>query len=108
VWGGYLHVWALTCGHVWARVGKCHMMHCTPRGNCHILPFRNCQPTAVLHRAAHVTPSPYFTVQEVQTAIEEAKQSSDPPIEDLWNNVYVDGLGAQMRPIEMGRPRIPV
>lgn len=47
-------------------------------------------------------------LQEVQDAVEEAKLGKEPPIEDLWNNVYKDGLGATMRPIQMGRPRIPV
>lgn len=38
--------------------------------------------------------------------IEEAKQSKEPPIENLWLNIYVDGLGAKMRGMEMGRPKI--
>ncbi len=47
-------------------------------------------------------------LQEVQAAVEEAQQCKEPPIEDLWNNVYVDGLGTTMRPIQIGLPRIPV
>eukprot|EP00884_Botryococcus_braunii_P009082 jgi/Botrbrau1/18175/Bobra.53_1s0043.1 len=45
--------------------------------------------------------------QEVQDAVEDAQQCKEPPIEDLWNNVYLDGLGATMRPIQIGLPRIP-
>ena len=44
--------------------------------------------------------------QEVTEAIEEAKKSPEPPIEGLWNNIYADGLGAELQPIEMGRPKI--
>ncbi len=44
--------------------------------------------------------------QEIDEAVEEAKKSSVPPIEDLWNNIYVAGLGARLRPIEVGRPPI--
>lgn len=46
--------------------------------------------------------------QEVQDAVEHARQGKEPPIEDLWNNVYREGLGATMRPIQLGRSRIPV
>jgi len=31
-------------------------------------------------------------VQDVQKQIDEAKKSEDPPIEDLWNNIYLDPL----------------
>lgn len=44
--------------------------------------------------------------QEVNDAIEAAKESAPPPIEFLWNNTYKDGLGARFRPMEMGRPFI--
>jgi len=44
--------------------------------------------------------------QEIDEAVEEAKKSAEPPIEDLWNNIYVSGLGARLRPIEVGRPPI--
>ena len=30
--------------------------------------------------------------QDVQKQIDEAKQSKAPPIEDLWNNIYLDPL----------------
>ena len=33
-------------------------------------------------------------------------KSPEPPIEYLWKWTYVDGLGAKMRPIEMGKPWI--
>ena len=32
--------------------------------------------------------------QDVQQQIEEAKKSKEPPIEDLWNNIYLDPLVA--------------
>lgn len=31
-------------------------------------------------------------LQDVQKQIDEAKQSKAPPIEDLWNNIYLDPL----------------
>lgn len=31
-------------------------------------------------------------LQDVQKQIDEAKQSKVPPIEDLWNNIYLDPL----------------
>lgn len=43
---------------------------------------------------------------QVEAEIAEAKKSPEPPIEDLWNNIYADGLGAQLRPIEIGKPKI--
>ncbi|CAL8465323.1 g4858 [Coccomyxa elongata] len=44
--------------------------------------------------------------KDVSDQIEEAKQDAQPPIENLWLNIYKDGLGAKMRPMEMGRPKI--
>lgn len=44
--------------------------------------------------------------REVEAEIEEAKKSEFPPIEDLWNNIYADGLGAKLRPIEISKPKI--
>ncbi|KAK9825166.1 hypothetical protein WJX81_000917 [Elliptochloris bilobata] len=44
--------------------------------------------------------------KEIDEALEAAKKGSEPPIEDLWNNIYVAGLGARLRPIEIGRPPI--
>ena len=35
-----------------------------------------------------------WSVQDVQQQIEEAKKSKEPPIEDLWNNIYLDPLVA--------------
>ena len=43
---------------------------------------------------------------QVEAEIEAAKNSEFPPIEDLWNNIYEDGLGAKLRPIEIGKPKI--
>ena len=43
---------------------------------------------------------------QVEAQIEAAKKSDFPPIEDLWNNIYVDGLGAKLRPIEISKPKI--
>ena len=31
-------------------------------------------------------------MQDVQKQIDEAKKSEFPPIEDLWNNIYLDPL----------------
>ena len=31
-------------------------------------------------------------MQDVQQQIDEAKEGKQPPIEDLWNNIYVDPL----------------
>lgn len=45
-------------------------------------------------------------LQEVQKQIDEAKKGAEPPIEDLWNNIYLDPLGAKMRPMEIGLPKI--
>ena len=47
-----------------------------------------------------------FFMQEIDEALEAAKKGSEPPIADLWNNIYVAGLGARLRPIEVGRPPI--
>ena len=33
-----------------------------------------------------------MSVQDVQRQIDEAKEGKQPPIEDLWNNIYVDPL----------------
>ena len=49
---------------------------------------------------------PVVIVVQVEAEIEEAKKSDFPPIEDLWNNIYEDGLGAKLRPIEIGKPKI--
>ena len=48
----------------------------------------------------------YTTMVQVEAEITEAKKGEEPPIEDLWNNIYADGLGAQLRPIEIGKPKI--
>lgn len=45
-------------------------------------------------------------VPQVEADIEAAKKSEFPPIEDLWNNIYADGLGAKLRPIEISKPKI--
>lgn len=47
-----------------------------------------------------------MVLQDVSDQIEEAKQDAQPPIENLWLNIYKDGIGAKMRPMEMGRPKI--
>eukprot|EP00208_Stichococcus_sp_RCC1054_P007393 CAMPEP_0206149976 /NCGR_PEP_ID=MMETSP1473-20131121/38059_1 /ASSEMBLY_ACC=CAM_ASM_001109 /TAXON_ID=1461547 /ORGANISM="Stichococcus sp, Strain RCC1054" /LENGTH=497 /DNA_ID=CAMNT_0053547463 /DNA_START=1600 /DNA_END=3094 /DNA_ORIENTATION=- len=46
--------------------------------------------------------------KEVNDEIEQAKKDDYPPTEFLWKNTYKDGLGAKMRPLEMGQPKIPV
>jgi pyruvate dehydrogenase E1 component alpha subunit len=46
------------------------------------------------------------SIQDVNDQIEEAKKSPEPAIEDLWLNIYKDGLGAKLRGLEMGRPKI--
>ena len=43
---------------------------------------------------------------QVEADIVAAKKSDFPPIEDLWNNIYKDGLGAKLRPIEISKPKI--
>lgn len=48
----------------------------------------------------------FVWLQDVSDQIEEAKQDAQPPIENLWLNIYKDGIGAKMRPMEMGRPKI--
>ena len=45
-------------------------------------------------------------MQDVSEQIEAAKQSEQPPIDNLWLNIYKDGLGAKLRGLEMGRPKI--
>ncbi len=45
-------------------------------------------------------------LQDVSDQIEAAKQSKEPSIENLWLNIYKDGLGAKLRGLEMGRPKI--
>ncbi len=45
-------------------------------------------------------------LQDVADQIELAKQDAYPPIENLWLNIYKDGLGAKLRGMEMGRPKI--
>ena len=37
-------------------------------------------------------------MQDVQKQIEEAKESKAPPIEDLWNNIYLDPMVAFIAP----------
>ena len=44
--------------------------------------------------------------KQVQADIEDAKKSPEPPIQDLWNNIYQDGLGAKFRNIESSKPKI--
>ncbi|KAK9903407.1 hypothetical protein WJX75_004838 [Coccomyxa subellipsoidea] len=44
--------------------------------------------------------------KDVADSIEEAKKDAYPPIENLWLNIYKDGLGAKLRGMEMGRPKI--
>jgi hypothetical protein len=46
------------------------------------------------------------SMQDVADSIEEAKKDAYPPIENLWLNIYKDGLGAKLRGMEMGRPKI--
>ena len=43
---------------------------------------------------------------QVNADVEEAKKSPFPPEEDFYNNIYVDGLGAKLRPIEVGMDKI--
>ena len=50
--------------------------------------------------------SPGHCLPQVEAEIEAAKKSEFPPIEDLWNNIYADGLGAKLRPIEISKPKI--
>jgi pyruvate dehydrogenase E1 component alpha subunit len=45
---------------------------------------------------------------DVNAAIEEARRSPQPPIELLWHHVYANGLGAKLRPVEMGKAKISV
>lgn len=42
----------------------------------------------------------------VQDDVEFAKKSSEPPMQDLWNNIYMDGLGAKFRNIDSTRDKI--
>lgn len=44
--------------------------------------------------------------KEVEGYVEEVKGDEEPPIEDLWNNIYVSGLGAKLQPIEKSLPKI--
>lgn len=44
--------------------------------------------------------------KQVQSDVEAAKQCEEPPIQDLWNNIYLDGLGAKFRNIESSKPKI--
>lgn len=43
---------------------------------------------------------------KVEKLVEEVKSDEEPPIEDLWNNIYVDGLKAKLQPIEKSLPKI--
>lgn len=43
---------------------------------------------------------------EIDEALEEAKKSAPPDIENLWKNTYKDGLGAQLRGMDMWQPKI--
>ena len=45
-------------------------------------------------------------IVQIEAELKEARESPEPPIEDLWNNIYVDGLAAKLRPIEIGKPKI--
>ena len=71
---------------------------CVPPGKLHPVPT-HCQ---VCHGA---TANKTWLLQ-VEAEIEAAKKSEFPPIEDLWNNIYADGLGAKLRPIEISKPKI--
>ena len=52
-------------------------------------------------------PAPHVCAAiQVEADIEAAKKGEFPPIEDLWNNIYADGLGAKLRPIEISKPKI--
>eukprot|EP00891_Asterochloris_glomerata_P009427 jgi/Astpho2/9427/fgenesh1_pm.00145_%23_12_t len=46
--------------------------------------------------------------KEVDAEVEEAKKSPEPPIEDLWNNIYKAGLSAKLRPLTSDKPKIPL
>ena len=43
---------------------------------------------------------------QVDGLVKEVKDDEEPPIEDLWNNIYVDGLKAKLQPIERSLPKI--
>ena len=43
---------------------------------------------------------------QIDTEVKEVQKDELPPIEDLWNNIYVDGLGAKLQPIEKSLPKI--
>jgi hypothetical protein len=43
---------------------------------------------------------------QVEGLVEEVKGDEEPPIEDLWNNIYVNGLSAKLQPIEKALPKI--
>ena len=43
---------------------------------------------------------------QIDESLKKAKDDAEPPIQDLWNNIYVDGLHAQLQPIETSLPKI--
>lgn len=43
---------------------------------------------------------------QIDKETKDVQKDDLPPIEDLWNNIYVDGLGAKLQPIEKSLPKI--
>ena len=43
---------------------------------------------------------------QIDKEIEEAKQSPEPPLENLWLNIYKDGLHAELRNMAKDQPTI--
>jgi pyruvate dehydrogenase E1 component alpha subunit len=44
--------------------------------------------------------------KQIDKEIEEAKQSREPPLENLWLNIYKDGLHAELRNMAQDQPKI--
>ena len=42
----------------------------------------------------------------MEALVVDVKGDEEPPIEDLWNNIYIDGLSAKLQPIEKSLPKI--
>lgn len=49
---------------------------------------------------------PEYLPDQVDGFVKEVKDDEEPPIEDLWNNIYIDGLKAKLQPIERSLPKI--
>ena len=79
---------------------------CSSLHNGACFPWRPPLSADCAYRLADTCTVALCACQEIDEAVEEAKKSAVPPIEDLWNNIYVAGLGARLRPIEVGRPPI--